>query len=108
MKNPSSKQLQSKTKTKKPNINFDITKFTFRKDQLLVRAIRAESGDGKLIDPAQYEDKPEFGEIIKLGEKVEDLKVGQIVRFGKYSTELIRTRGQDYFIVHEEDISAYL
>ena len=93
-------------KKSQPKLNLDITKFTFRRDQLLVRAIRPE--DGKLVDPAQYEDKPEFGEIIKVGNQVEDLLVGQIVRFGKYSTEAIRTRGQDYFIVHEEDVSAYL
>ncbi len=88
--------------------NFDITEFTFRKDQLLVKALRNEGGDGKLVDPAQYEDKPEFGEIVKVGEKVIDLKVGQIVRFGKYSTEMIRTNGKDFFIVHEEDISAFM
>lgn len=98
------KQQLQKAKLK----NFDITKFTFRRDQLLVKAVRPILGKNDLYDPAQYEDKPEFGEIIKLGEKVIDLKVGQIVRFGKYSTELIRTGGEDYFIVHEEDISAYL
>ncbi len=95
--------------TQQPQLNnFDITEFTFRKDQLLVKARRPSGGDGKLVDPAQYEDKPEFGEIVKVGELVSDLKVGQIIRFGKYSTEAIRTRGEDYFIVHEEDVSAYL
>lgn len=98
------KQLQKANTQHK----FDITEFTFRKDQLLVKAIRPSLGKNKLIDPAQYEDKPEFGEIIKLGELVLDLKVGQIVRFGKYSTELIRNEGVDYFIVNEEDVSAYL
>lgn len=99
---------QQQPQKAKTQHKFDITEFTFRRDQLLVKAIRPSLGRNKLIDPAQYEDKPEFGEIIKLGEQVIDLKVGQIVRFGKYSTELIRTEGADYFIVHEEDISAYL
>lgn len=99
-------KLKKLAQPKKQN-NFDITKFTFRRDQLLVKALRDE-GSGKLVNPSQYEDKPEFGEIIKLGTEVIDLKVGQIVRFGKYSTEAIRTRGEDYFIVHEEDVSAYL
>ena len=86
---------------------FDITKFTFLRDLLLVRAIRNRSGNG-LIDPHQYEDKPEFGEVIKIGKEVKDIKVGDKVRFGKYSTELIRTKGDDYYIVNIEDISAVL
>jgi co-chaperonin GroES (HSP10) len=96
--------------TKQQNNNlFDITKFSCLRDLILVKAIR-QANSGELIDPEQYEDKPEFGEIIKLGEGVSDnrLKVGTTIRFGKYSTECIRTNGQDYFLVHEEDISAFL
>lgn len=93
---------------KKNNLSnsFDITNFTFFRDLLLVKAIRPNSG--KFIDPAQYEDKPEFGEVVKCGDKCEYIKVGDVVRFGKYSTESIRTNGADYFIVHEEDVSAKL
>jgi co-chaperonin GroES (HSP10) len=102
-------QNQQKTKKNqnpKVNNNFDITKFVFLGDLVLIKALRAESGDGKLVDPTQYEDKPEFGEVVKLGER--KLKVGDIVRFGKYSTEAIRTKGADYFLVHQEDVSGYL
>lgn len=102
-----SKKLQ-KPKVIKPkvNTNFDITKFTFRGDLALVKALRATQDDDKLIDPTQYEDKPEFGEVVKLGER--NLKIGDIVRFGKYSTELIRTKGADYYIVHDDDVHAKL
>jgi len=92
---------------KKQNNIFDITKFTFLRDLVLVKAIRPKGVDG-LDDPAQYEDKSEFGEVIKIGINVTELKIGNIVRFGKYSTEAIRTNGEDYIIVHEEDISAVL
>lgn len=99
----------SKEKEKQTNapISLDITKFTFVRDQLLVRAIRP-AGKGKLVDIAQYEDKPEFGEVIKAGNEAVYIKIGQIIRFGKYSSEAIRTNGEDYFIIHEEDVSAYL
>lgn len=94
---------------KKPKPNFDITEFELFGDIVLIRAIRPTNSNG-LVDPAQYEDKPEFGEIIKLGDGVihPKAKVGLIVRFGKYSTESIRTNGEDYFLVHFEDMSAYL
>ncbi len=101
------KKTQNKNnKYKQVEKNFDISKFTFLRDLLLIKAIRATTLG--LIDPVTYEDKPEFGEIIKLGKDVKNLKVGNIVRFGKYSTEVIRTNGEDYYIVHEEDISAVL
>lgn len=96
----------NKTTKPKVKLSLDITKFTFFRDLLLVKAIRPESKD--LVDPAQYEDKPEFGEVIKLGEEVKDMVVGDIIRFGKYSTEAIRTNGADYYIIHEEDVSAKL
>lgn len=91
--------------TQIPKLSFDITKFTFLRDLVLVKAIRPVGANG-LVDPAQYEDKPEFGEVVTYGESVNRLKIGSIIRFGKYSTEEIRTRGESYFIVHEEDISA--
>ncbi len=93
--------------TNQNKTELDITKFTFLRDLMLVKALRPKASS-QLIDPAQYEDKPEFGEIIKCGQSVNDLKIGDIIRFGKYSTELIRTNGQDYFIVREEDCSAKL
>ena len=102
--------MKQKTQSKKPqkhNINFNIEDFTFLRDLLLVKAIRPESDNG-LVDPAQYEDKAEFGTVIRVGKEVKDIKVGDTIRFGKYSTENIRTQGEDFYIVHEEDISAVL
>lgn len=94
---------------KTPKANFDITEFELFGDTVLIKALRPAGKNG-LIDPQQYEDKPEFGQIIKLGDGVVHPKarVGLIVRFGKYSTESIRTNGEDYFLVHFEDMSAYL
>lgn len=106
--------------------NFDITQFTFLYDNVLVKALRAEgqvvtikaTGEKvSLQNPQQYDDKPEFGVIIALGEgKLLDngtivppkVKVGDKIFFGKYSTEQTRSVGQDYFIIREEDIKAVL
>jgi len=96
-----------KKQTDKTKTDFDITKFKFLRDLLLIKAIRPEGTRG-LVDIHQYEDKPEFGIVISIGDEVKDIKVGDTVRFGKYSTENIRTKGQDYFIVHSEDLSAVL
>lgn len=92
---------------KNQQLNFDITKFTFLRDLVLVETIKEESSNG-LINPNQYEDKMQFGKILKCGNGVNDLKVGDIIRFGLYSTENIRTQGHDYYVVHEEDVTAVL
>jgi co-chaperonin GroES (HSP10) len=95
--------------TKKDKEQLDILKFRFVRDFVLVKALRPKSTKkGGLIDPAQYEDKPEFGEVISCGELVATVSKGDIIRFGKYASELLRNGGEDYFIIHEEDISARL
>ena len=91
---------------KHQKLNLDITKFTFLRDLVLVKEIRPEMGD--LVDPHSYEEKPEFGIVVRLGKEVKDIKVGDTIRFGKYSTEAIRMNGEDFYIIHEEDISAVL
>lgn len=98
---------QQPKKNQQPN--FDITKIELWGDLVLIKALRPEIGGG-LVNPENYEDKPEWGEIVKVGELVVNPKaiVGKIVRFGKYSTENIRSNGQDYFLVHTEDISGNL
>lgn len=102
------KKKQNKNQVSKQVSKFDITKFELLRDLILVKALRNSSDD--LYDPEQYEDKPEFGEIVKIGETTLDsrLKVGRIIRFGKYSTEAIRTNGEDYYLIHEEDCHAFL
>lgn len=97
---------KQKAKQEDGNLSMDITKFIFLRDNLLIKAMRPKGANG-LVDPAQYEDKPEFGVIISIGTGVLELKAGDVVRFGKYSSEVIRTNGEDYFIVREEDVSGY-
>lgn len=99
---------------KQKQTNFDLSKFYFRYDNVLIKALREERVNG-LDKPGQYDDKPEFGEVVAIGGgRVLDngtvlppkIKVGDIVFFGKYSSEQTRSLGQDYFLVREEDIKA--
>lgn len=106
------KQIPKLPKTKK--VLFDLTKFTFLYDTVLVKAIREESV-GDLIHPEQYDDKPEFGIVVSTGPgKFLDngsilsmpVKPGDIVYFGKYTSEETRVEGTDYHLIHAEDIRA--
>lgn len=92
-------------KTKQPTN--DLTKFQFRGDHVLIQAIRPDAvSTNGLIKPEQYDDKPEFGKVISVGELVGDLKVGDTIFFGKYSTEQTRSLGEDYYIIRQEDVKA--
>lgn len=94
----------------------DLSKFKFRYDNVLVRAIREETVNG-LVKPGQYDDKPEFGEVVAIGQGrvlengqvlAPNVKVGDVIFFGKYSSEQTRNLGHDFFIIKEEDIKAVL
>mgnify|MGYP001575259050 CR=1 FL=1 len=96
--------------------NIDIKKFHILYDNVFVRGIDIEEKDG-IIKPAQYEDKPEIGEVISVGEgrifdngTIVPLKVqpGDIVYFNKYSTTKFNFDGSDWYAVREEDILGYI
>lgn len=81
-------------------------------DQVLVRPISIERA-GSIVKPMSYEDKHEFGEVALVGEgRVFDngtvmplrVKKGDIVFFQKYSAQKLRSNGEDYLFIREEDI----
>lgn len=94
--------------------SFDLSTFGFLWDYILIKALREES-TGLIIKPEQYEDNPEFGVVLSVGNgKLLDdgtvgpmfVKPGDKVFFGKYSTVKTRSVGKDFFIVRSEDIMA--
>jgi chaperonin GroES len=101
-------------KTKNNNITeIDITKLQLLGDNVLVLAVEKtecfESGD-------EYDEKPEYGIVVSVGEGAFDergeripmvVKKGDIVLFNKYSVYKHRQKNKDYYIVREFDISGY-
>lgn len=98
---------------------FDLKKFKFIHDFILVQALREEDvGEGGLlVKPEQYDDKPEFGRVVLVGEgRILDngtivppkVHEGDVIFFGKYSSEQTRNLSKDFFIIRDEDIRAVL
>lgn len=85
---------------------FDLTQFDFLGDNVLIKALKEESVS-ELIKPDQYDEKPEFGEVVRASAAT-NIPIGSIVFFGKYSTEQTRNLSQDYYIIRVEDIKAVL
>jgi chaperonin GroES len=100
----------------KESNKFDITNHTMTHDNVLIRAISPQKVHSTgLIDPAQYEDKSEWGEVIDVGPgRIEmgnlitpSVKKGDIVLYGKYSSYKVRVGGYDYLIIRDDDIMSY-
>src|SRR5580692_2879693 len=83
-------------------------------DRVLVKAVeKKDEIRGGLIIPDTAKEKPQEGEIVAAGKgKVTedgkllpmDVKVGDKILYGKYSGTEIKIEGQEYLIMHQDDI----
>ena len=81
-------------------------------DNVLIASVDFEQ-EGKVFRPNQYEDKPEFGVVLKIGAgRLLDngtripcpVNEGDFVIFGKYSSVKVRAEGIDFLYVRDEDL----
>jgi chaperonin GroES len=83
-------------------------------DRVLVRALeKKDEVRSGLIIPDTAKEKPQEGEIIAAGKgKVAedgklipmDVKAGDKILYGKYSGTEVKIDGQEYLIMHQDDI----
>ncbi len=82
-------------------------------DRVLIEPREAEDKTASgIIIPDSAKEKPQKGTVIAVGpgkkdEKIE-LKVGDVVLYGKYSGTEINYDGKDYLIMKQEDILVVL
>ena len=87
-------------------------------DRVLVKALEKDKQErGGLIIPDTAKEKPQEGEIIAAGKGktnddgkllAMDVKVGDKILYGKYSGTEIKIDGDEYLIMHQEDILGIL
>lgn len=85
-------------------------------DRILIKPLEAEEKTkGGILIPDTAKEKPQEGKVAAVGKgrvlesgKVEpiEVKVGDIVLYGKYSGTEITKEGEEYLFVKEEDILA--
>lgn len=95
----------------------DPLDFNYLYDHILVEPMSLDGIDEDgLVRPRGYDDKPELGIVMRIGEgrifddgTVVPLKVkeGDIVYFNKYSSVKVRINTKDYLIIREDDIQGY-
>jgi len=87
-------------------------------DRILIRRIEEqEVKKGGIIIPDTAKEKPQEGEVVAVGEgrRLEsgerqpmDVKVGDLVLFGKYSGTDVMIDDEEYLILREEDVFAII
>ena len=87
-------------------------------DRVIVR--RLEEGEqriGGIIIPDTAKEKPQQGEVIAAGSgKVKDdgkrvpldVKVGDRILFGKYTSQEVKLNGEEYLIMREDEVLAVI
>jgi chaperonin GroES len=83
-------------------------------DRVLVKAVeKKDEIRSGIIIPDTAKEKPQEGEIVAAGKgKIADdgklvpmdVKAGDKILYGKYSGTEVKIEGQDYLIMHQEDI----
>jgi chaperonin GroES len=87
-------------------------------DRLIVR--RLEDGEqkiGGIIIPDTAKEKPQQGKVIAAGKgKVNedgkriplDVKAGDLILFGKYTSQEVKLNGEEYLIMREDEVLAVI
>jgi chaperonin GroES len=87
-------------------------------DRLIVR--RHEEGEqkrGEIIIPDTAKEKPQRGTVIAVGNgKVKDdgkrvpldVKAGDLILFGKYTSQEVKLDGEEYLIMREDEVLAVI
>jgi len=87
-------------------------------DRIVVKRLEGESvTKGGIIIPDTAKEKPIEGRVIAVGNgkimkdgKVRplDVKVGDVILFGKYSGNEVKVDGDDHVLIREDDVLAVL
>jgi len=87
-------------------------------DRIVVRRLEeGEQNIGRIIIPDTAKEKPQRGTVIAVGSGTVtdggmrvplDLKAGDVILFGKYTSPEIKLDGEDYLIMREDEVLAVI
>ena len=85
-------------------------------DRIIVRRLEeGEQKSGGIIIPDTAKEKPQRGKVIAAGEgKLNDdgkrvpldVKTGDLILFGKYTSQEVKLDGEEYLIMREDEVLA--
>lgn len=76
-------------------------------DRVLVKPIESETvSKGGIIIPDAAKEKPLEGTVVAIGSKVDSVKVGDIILYGKFAGNELEHEGVNYLMFRESDLIA--
>jgi chaperonin GroES len=84
-------------------------------DRIIVQRVEESAQSGSIIIPDSAKEKPQQGRVIAAGNGrytddgvrvALDVKVGDLILFGKYGGQEIRLDGEDYLVMREDEVLA--
>ena len=85
-------------------------------DRIIVRRLEdGEHQNGRIIIPDTAKEKPQRGTVIAAGSGTVrddgtrvplDVKAGDMILFGKYTSQEVKLDGEDYLIMREDEVLA--
>jgi chaperonin GroES len=88
-------------------------KFRPLHDRVLITRVEEEVTKGGIVIPDNAKEKPSRGKVVAVGKgklldngevRPLDVKVGDVVLFGKYSGTEVKIDTEEYAVMREEDI----
>ena len=74
-------------------------------ERVLVKRTEVENKTASgIYIPDNAKEKPHTAEVVAIGNKVEDVKVGDIIVFEQYRGTEIKLEGKDYLVLNVENI----
>ena len=78
------------------------------KDRIFVEQIKLEkktkSGIILVADEITLPDFREYGKVIAVGSKVNDVKVGDVITFGRWARIKTHIEKKEYLVIREKDV----
>ena len=77
-------------------------------DRIIVKRVDQEKTTASgIVIPDAAAEKPDQGEVLAVGKVLPlDVKVGDMVLFGKYSGQTVKVDGEELLVMHESDVMA--
>ena len=76
-------------------------------DRVVLEQIEAQEATASgIILPDSAKQRPLKGKVMAVGPSVKDVKVGDLVLYGKYAHQPFKDTGVEYIVINEPDIIA--
>jgi len=78
-----------------------------KNDRLLISPdVLPDKTESGIIIPESAKDRPNQATVLAVGPKVEDIKEGERILFGKYAGSTFKLDDESYLLIREQDVIA--